>query len=428
MQHGRTADAGAARTRRAASTGSLLVAAAACVAAVGVVVPATPASAAGTIPAPPVVGELATHIALEQLGKPYAWGGAGPDAFDCSGLTAYSWDTAAGADLSLVAATQASSDVVPTAGSSLEPGDLVFYDDPGVAGIAHVSLFAANDAGSVVESADNPALPVRLQPMGWWTSPPVAMGRPLVPAADAGFPAAIQDAGSGYDLLRANGGVDNFGAPWHGSLAGRMPIGAGVDGVGLANEPTTGGYWILSSDGGVSNFDAPWFGSPRASGGPGANTVANPAVAIAAGHQGVGYDVLRGNGGVDNFHTPWHGSLAGRLPAGTVALGLAGDSATGGYWILTSDGGVSNFDAPWFGSPRASGTASLTNPVVAIAAEGGGYAVLFAGGGVETFGVAWAGSLAGRLPGDVMAIALAGVGGRAGYRILESDGQVASFS
>ncbi len=339
MQHGRTADAGAARTRRAASTGSLLVAAAACVAAVGVVVPATPASAAGTIPAPPVVGELATHIALEQLGKPYAWGGAGPDAFDCSGLTAYSWDTAAGADLSLVAATQASADVVPTAGSSLEPGDLVFYDDPGVAGIAHVSLFVANDAGSVVESADNPALPVRLQPMGWWTSPPVAMGRPLVPAADAGFPAAIQDAGSGYDLLKANGGVDNFGTPWHGSLAGRMPIGAGVDGVGLANEPTTGGYWILSSDGGVSNFDAPWFGSPR-----------------------------------------------------------------------------------------ASGTASLTNPVVAIAAEGGGYAVLFAGGGVETFGVAWAGSLAGRLPGDVMAIALAGVGGRAGYRILESDGQVASFS
>jgi hypothetical protein len=42
--------------------------------------------------------------------------------------------------------------------------------------------------------------------------------------------------------------------------------------------------------------------------------------------------------------------VAGKLPTGVKAVGLAADPATGGYWILTSAGAVKAFGAPWHGS------------------------------------------------------------------------------
>ena len=48
----------------------------------------------------PATGRAADAVktAFAQLGDPYAWGAAGPNAFDCSGLTMYSW-AAAGVSL-----------------------------------------------------------------------------------------------------------------------------------------------------------------------------------------------------------------------------------------------------------------------------------------------------------------------------------------
>ena len=37
-------------------------------------------------------GDIAANWALTQLGKPYQWGGAGPDSYDCSGLTMDAWE------------------------------------------------------------------------------------------------------------------------------------------------------------------------------------------------------------------------------------------------------------------------------------------------------------------------------------------------
>lgn len=56
-----------------------------------------------------------------QLGKPYLWGGAGPDAFDCSGLIqqAYHWGA------SLRTSQQQWADLHHV--SKPEPGDLVFF-------------------------------------------------------------------------------------------------------------------------------------------------------------------------------------------------------------------------------------------------------------------------------------------------------------
>ena len=109
--------------------------------------------------------------------------------------------------------------------------------------------------------------------------------------------------------------------------------------IGLAIDAKTGGYWILTSDGGVQNYNAPWQGSM-------ATTVGFPPVTAIA-PDGTGYLVLTANGGVHNFGAPWYGSAAGAFGK---AVGLAEDSQSGGYWILKSDGGVSNYNAPWYGS------------------------------------------------------------------------------
>jgi hypothetical protein len=42
-------------------------------------------------------------------------------------------------------------------------------------------------------------------------------------------------------------------------MGGKLP--AGVTAVGITADPATGGYWILKSNGGVNEFNAPWYGS-----------------------------------------------------------------------------------------------------------------------------------------------------------------------
>jgi cell wall-associated NlpC family hydrolase len=84
---------------------------------------AAPAGAAGT----------AIRFAEAQIGKPYVWGGTGPDGFDCSGLTMQSW-AAAGISIGRTsedqwATAQQNGWVIPA--SQRGPGDLVFYNVPG---------------------------------------------------------------------------------------------------------------------------------------------------------------------------------------------------------------------------------------------------------------------------------------------------------
>jgi len=82
----------------------------------------------------------AIAFATAQIGKPYLFGGTGPDAFDCSGLTMMSY-RAAGIDIPRTAADQWMwGPQVPA--SQVEPGDLVFFagadgtvKDPGHVGI-----------------------------------------------------------------------------------------------------------------------------------------------------------------------------------------------------------------------------------------------------------------------------------------------------
>lgn len=124
-------------------------------------------------------GNGAVTFALAQLGKPYLWGGNGPNAWDCSGLTLAAWATQ-GVSLGRVTYSQAvqgtpvsiqdarSGDLVLTAGSDGTP------TNPG-----HVGMVAGTDTGGNVWLVEAPrtGLNVRLTPLTGWAGQIVTVRR-----------------------------------------------------------------------------------------------------------------------------------------------------------------------------------------------------------------------------------------------------------
>lgn len=140
-----------------------------------------------TIPAGLVVngsdqGVAAVQYALAQLGKPYVWAAAGPDSFDCSGLTMAAW-AAAGVALPHHAASQMR-EGLPVANnlSQATAGDLVLI--PGSGGTAaapgHVGMVAgyvdAPDGRHLyIVQAPMTGVPVILTEATRWTGQIVAV-------------------------------------------------------------------------------------------------------------------------------------------------------------------------------------------------------------------------------------------------------------
>jgi cell wall-associated NlpC family hydrolase len=86
-------------------------------------------------------GAAAAKWALTQVGRPYQWGGAGPRAYDCSGLAMDAW-AKAGVRLDHWTGFQwVSGPHVPL--NQLRPGDLVFYatDVADPVTIHHVGIY-----------------------------------------------------------------------------------------------------------------------------------------------------------------------------------------------------------------------------------------------------------------------------------------------
>jgi cell wall-associated NlpC family hydrolase len=88
----------------------------------------------------------AVSFAMDQVGDAYVYGAAGPDAFDCSGLTMQAWSRA-GVSLPHSSSAQYSSGPHVST-SDLQPGDLVFYYSP----ISHVAMYIGN--GRIVQAAN----------------------------------------------------------------------------------------------------------------------------------------------------------------------------------------------------------------------------------------------------------------------------------
>ena len=112
----------------------------------------TPATATGaeaassSTAAPSSAAQTAVDTARAQVGKPYQYGAAGPDSFDCSGLTQYAY-RAAGIELPHSSRSQSELGT-PVDRANLQPGDLVFFYQP----VSHVGIYVGDgqmvDAGS----------------------------------------------------------------------------------------------------------------------------------------------------------------------------------------------------------------------------------------------------------------------------------------
>jgi cell wall-associated NlpC family hydrolase len=111
---------------------------------------------------PNQIAATAIAAARSRLGVPYVWGATGPDAFDCSGLTQWSY-AHAGIQLPRVAAQQWNSGPHPSL-ADLEPGDLLFWalniHDP--ATIHHVALYIGH---GMMIAAPHTGENVQIQPV-----------------------------------------------------------------------------------------------------------------------------------------------------------------------------------------------------------------------------------------------------------------------
>jgi len=152
----------------ATATTAVQVANANCGAAASVTLPSSPVTNNGLpesylIPVNATAAEtVAITFALAQLGKPYLWGGVGPTAFDCSGLTMMAW-AQAGVTLLHYTGDQIDEGTPISSYADISPGDLVLVpgSDGTVVNPGHVGLYIGE---GLVESAVDVQYGVIVQP------------------------------------------------------------------------------------------------------------------------------------------------------------------------------------------------------------------------------------------------------------------------
>lgn len=106
-------------------------------------------------------------VAINQLGDPYAYGYAGPNRFDCSGLTMFSY---ARAGLSLPRSSDAQYRAVRhIPKSKIRRGDFMFFHDGG-GNVYHAAIFLGrHDGRAWLLHASRSGTPVKRDP-AWTTS------------------------------------------------------------------------------------------------------------------------------------------------------------------------------------------------------------------------------------------------------------------
>ena len=93
-------------------------------------------------PATADAGYALLQAAQSRIGAPYRYGGAGPDAFDCSGLVTYA-HRRIGVAVPRTAAQQFAA-ATPVKRNELRPGDLVFFRLESRS-VSHVGIYAGEN-------------------------------------------------------------------------------------------------------------------------------------------------------------------------------------------------------------------------------------------------------------------------------------------
>lgn len=161
-----------------------------------------PPPAASAAAARNPVAAQAVAFARAQLGKPYLWGGTGPDSFDCSGLVQAAY---ASAGITIERTSQDQWATLPhVAASQVRPGDLVFF--PGSDGTwsapGHVAIVIS--ATQIIQ-AYGTGTPIEVSPLNdAGAGGIVGFARPQVPGGgEAAFTTAVLS-GVGAPATTAN--------------------------------------------------------------------------------------------------------------------------------------------------------------------------------------------------------------------------------
>ena len=97
-------------------------------------------------------GQKALAAARSVIGSPYVYGAAGPNAFDCSGLTSWAY-AQAGKQIPRTSQAQAAAGT-PVPLDQLQPGDIIAY----YGGASHVGIYTGH--GTIIDAL-NSGVPVQ---------------------------------------------------------------------------------------------------------------------------------------------------------------------------------------------------------------------------------------------------------------------------
>ncbi|MFD4654996.1 NlpC/P60 family protein [Kitasatospora sp. NPDC058444] len=141
---------------------------------------------------PSLQGRAAITFALAQVGKPYLWGGTGPDAYDCSGLTSQAW-LHAGKPIPRTSQEQWAQ-LPHVALNQLRPGDLVVYFQDA----SHIGMYIG---GGLIVQAPRPGAFIKISPIGSMPILGAVRPDPSGTADDAGGAWKVPDLPAGWDSV-----------------------------------------------------------------------------------------------------------------------------------------------------------------------------------------------------------------------------------
>lgn len=121
-------------------------------------------------PKPSSNAQAIIKFAKSKIGKPYLWGGSGPDAYDCSGLV-----HAAYRSIGIYVPHQSGlqyNTIPKVPFSQRAPGDLIYWESDGV--VYHVAIYLGNDR---IIHASKPGTPLGESPLYGWNQITPYVGR-----------------------------------------------------------------------------------------------------------------------------------------------------------------------------------------------------------------------------------------------------------